>query len=59
MHAHRSDHLNKGRCNFHKLVRLIIILLGKEGLPFAPQGIILPFQGVCMVTIKVLETQNF
>lgn len=59
MHASRSDHLNEGRCNFHRLLLLVIILLRKEGLPFAPQGIILQFQVVCMVTINVLETQNF
>lgn len=59
MHAHRSDHLNEGRCNFHKLLLLVIISLGKEGLPFAPQQIILQFQGECMVIHNVLETQNF
>ena len=59
MHAYRSDHLNEGSCNFHKLLLLVTISLGKEGLPFAPQQIISQFQGVCVVIHNVLETQNF
>lgn len=57
MHVYRSDYLNEGRRNFHKLL-LVITSLVKEGLLFAPQQIILQFQGVCMVINNVLETQN-